>query len=166
MKFRTAFAALALATTSALITAPVIAEKATAPAPAIYTAEDNNIALSGFDTVSYFTGDPVKGSAEFSADYKGATFQFASAENLATFKLDPAKYAPAYGGHCAWGAAQGSAFPGDPAVYAIVDGKLYLNYNTEVQEGWDKDRAGFITKADAAWPAIIGETAPAAGHGS
>ncbi|MEL7129880.1 MAG: YHS domain-containing (seleno)protein, partial [Pseudomonadota bacterium] len=97
--------------------------------------------------------------------YKGATFQFASQESLDTFEAEPAKYAPAYGGHCAWGAAQGAAYPGDPKVYAVVDGRLYLNYNTEVQEGWDKDRTGFIEAADAAWPGVLNPE-PAVSQGS
>lgn len=165
MKLRTVFAAIALAATPALFAAPALAE---APAPQIYTAEDSNVAVGGFDTVSYFSGAPVAGSADFTATYKGATFQFASQENLDTFNAAPAKYAPQYGGHCAWGAANAAAYPGDPKVYAVVDGKLYLNYNAEVQQGWDKDQAGFISKADAAWPGVVGETTPAAavGHGS
>ena len=119
MKLRTVFAAIALAATPALFAAPALAE---APAPQIYTAEDSNVAVGGFDTVSYFSGAPVAGSADFTATYKGATFQFANQENLDTFNADPAKYAPQYGGHCAWGAANAAAYPGDPKVYAIVDG--------------------------------------------
>lgn len=155
MKLRTAFAALALVATPALFATPALAETA----PQIYTAEDSNVAVGGFDTVSYFSGTPVVGSAEFSTSYKGASFQFANQENLGTFLLNPEKYAPQYGGHCAWGAAQEAAYPGDPEIYAVVDGKLYLNYNAEVQEGWNKDQAGFISTADAAWPGLIGETA-------
>jgi len=157
---RNVFAAIAHATAPVLIAMPAMAEKA----PLTYTAEDSNLAVGGFDTVSYFSGTPVEGSADFTTEYNGAVFQFASQENLDTFLGSPDQYAPQYGGHCAWGAAQAAAYPGDPAIYAVVDGKLYLNYNAEVQEGWDKDRAGFIETADAAWPGVIGET-PAA-HGS
>lgn len=163
MKLRTVFAAVALAATPALFAAPALAE---AGAPHVYTAEDNNLAVGGYDTVSYFTGTPVEGSATYTTTYDGAEFRFASEENLNTFKADPAKYAPAYGGHCAWGASQGAAYPGDPKVYAIVDGRLFLNYNAEVQQGWDKDRSGFITAADAAWPSVVNPQPAAAGHGS
>lgn len=164
MKLRTLFTALALAASPALIATPAIAETA----PQIYTAENSSIAVGGFDTVSYFSGAPVEGTADFTTTYKGATFQFASQKNLDTFLANPDQYAPQYGGHCAWGAANAAAYPGDPKVYAIVDGKLYLNYNTEVQEGWNKDQSGFISTADAAWPGVVGEatTASAAGHGS
>ncbi len=166
MKFRSLIAAIALAASPAFLATPTLAQDG--PAPAIYTAEDSNLALGGFDTVSYFTGTPVEGSADFATEYKGASFQFASLENLNTFLGDPEQYAPQYGGHCAWGAANAAAYPGDPKVYAVVDGKLYLNYNAEVQEGWNKDTASFIQAADAAWPGVVGETTPAAsaGHGS
>jgi len=162
MKLRTVFAAIALAASPALITAPAAAESA----PQIYTAEDSNVAVGGFDTVSYFTGTPVEGSADFTATYKGATFQFANQENLDTFNSDPAAYAPQFGGHCAYGAAKEAAFPGDPAIYAVVDGKLYLNLNSDVQKLWNEDQAGYIEAANKNWPAIVGETEPAAGHGS
>lgn len=163
MKLRTVFAALALAAAPALIATPVMAQNA----PQIYTAEDSNVAVGGFDAVSYFSGEPVQGSADFATNYQGASFQFASQENLDTFLAAPAQYAPQYGGHCAWGAANAAAYPGDPKIYAIVDGKLYLNYNAEVQEGWNKDQAGFISKANAAWPGVVGEKEESkAAHGS
>ena len=165
MNLRTVFAAIALATAPALLSAPALAETA----PLTYTAEDSNLAVGGFDTVSYFSGTPVEGSAEFATTYQGADYQFASQENLDTFLSDPAKFAPQFGGHCAYGAAKEAAFPGDPAVYAVVDGKLYLNLNPEVQELWDEDQAGYIEAADKNWPVLTGEAAadkPAYGHGS
>ena len=164
MNLRTVFAALALVATPVIAAAPAIAETA----PLVYTAEDSNIAVGGFDTVSYFSGAPVEGSADFSTEYNGATFQFASLENLNTFLGDPARFAPQYGGHCAYGAAKEAAFPGDPAVYAVVDGKLYLNLNSEVQDLWNKDQAGYIEAAEQNWPALTGQAtpAPAQAHGS
>jgi YHS domain-containing protein len=104
--------------------------------------------------VSYFTGDaPVVGSAEFTVKYEGYDYQFASAENAATFQEDPAKYAPQYGGYCAWAIGANDALAsGDPNVYKIVDGKLYLNFNEAVAERWNKDIPGFIEKADVNYP--------------
>lgn len=84
--------------------------------------------VSGYDVVAYHTaGKPTKGSADFSATYQGATWHFASAENQALFKSDPAKYAPAYGGWCSAGASKGKKVPTKPDLWAIVDGQLYLN---------------------------------------
>ncbi|MEO0882406.1 MAG: YHS domain-containing (seleno)protein [Pseudomonadota bacterium] len=162
MKLRTLVAAAVLVATPAFFATHAIADDAV---PQIFTAEDNNLALGGYDAVSYFADGPVEGSADYATTYKGASFQFASQENLDTFLGDPDKFAPAYGGHCAWGAANAAAYPGDPKVWAIVDDRLYLNYNTEVQEGWNEDRAGFIETADAAWPGVLNPK-PAAAQGS
>jgi YHS domain-containing protein len=111
-------------------------------------------AVGGYDSVSYFSGNPVPGSDAFTTQYKGATFKFANATNLATFKANPARYAPQYGGHCAWAAANNYRFAGDPKVWKIVDGKLYLNYNKSVQVKWEKDIPGLIAKGDSNWPAL------------
>jgi YHS domain-containing protein len=108
-------------------------------------------AVGGYDSVSYFNGAPVPGSDAFTTQYKGATFKFANAKNLATFKADPARYAPQYGGHCAWAAGNNYRFAGDPKVWKIVDGKLYLNYNRSVQVKWEKDIPGLVAKGDANW---------------
>ncbi|MDJ0977487.1 MAG: YHS domain-containing (seleno)protein [Erythrobacter sp.] len=119
--------------------------------------EGENIAVGGYDTVSYFEGDgvPVKGDARFTVEHDGAEWRFASQENADAFKADPDAYAPQYGGHCAWAlGANGRLAPGDPTVYKIVDGKLYLNFNKQVQQMWLKDIAGFIAKANLAWTAI------------
>jgi YHS domain-containing protein len=108
-------------------------------------------AVGGYDSVSYFNGTPVMGSDAFTTRYKGATFKFANAQNLAAFKADPARYAPQYGGHCAWAAGNNYRFASDPKVWKIVDGKLYLNYNLSVQGKWEKDIPGLIAKGNANW---------------
>jgi len=108
-------------------------------------------AVGGYDSVSYFTGTPVQGSDQFTTTYKGAVFKFASAANLAAFRADPARYAPQYGGHCAWAAANDYRFAGDPKVWKIVAGKLYLNYNRDVQVKWEKDIPGLVAKGDINW---------------
>ena len=122
----------------------------------IYTeAKEDVVAVSGYDTVSYFLGDgvPVEGSAEFTVKYQGYEYRFANAENAASFIEDPAKYAPQYGGYCAWAIGANDALaPGDAQVYEVVDGKLYLNFNKQVQENWRKDIPGFIEKADTNYP--------------
>jgi YHS domain-containing protein len=123
----------------------------------IYTGFFNKKAVSGYDTVAFFTDNKaVKGSKEFSFRYQGADWYFSSAEHLALFKAEPQKYAPQYGGHCAWAVSEKSTkVAADPDFWKIVDGKLYLNYNDDVQEKWLKDIAGHIQQADKNWPAII-----------
>lgn len=111
-------------------------------------------AVGGYDAVSYFSGKPVEGSDTFKTLYKGATFKFANAGNLAAFKADPARYAPQYGGHCAFAAASNYRFAGDPKVWKIVDKKLYLNYNRDTQVKWEKDIPGMIAKADTNWVSL------------
>ncbi|MEM6857862.1 MAG: YHS domain-containing (seleno)protein [Pseudomonadota bacterium] len=123
--------------------------------PVYRKAKLDTLAVSGFDVVSYFTGEgvPVEGSEGFTVRYQGFDYRFASEENAQTFIADPAKYAPAYGGYCAWAIGANDALaPGDPNVYKIVDGTLYLNFNEGVAERWNKDIPGFIAKADTNYP--------------
>ncbi|WP_133012228.1 YHS domain-containing (seleno)protein [Marinomonas flavescens] len=125
----------------------------------VYTGYFNNKALSGYDTVAYFTDNkPVVGDKKFVTKYKGADWYFANEEHLAMFKLNPEKYAPQYGGYCAWAiGAQSSFASADPEQWAIVNGKLYLNYDADIKAKWDKDPSGFIEKADKVWPKLISE---------
>jgi len=146
--------ALAVALATAAVAGGAAFDAASAAKPHVYT-KSGNLAAGGYDTVSFFSGTPVKGVAEHQITYDGAVFQFATAENLAKFKASPAKYAPQYGGYCAWAAAQGKTAPGDPRYYKVVNGKLYLNYDAGVQKKWEQDIPGFITKADANWPKIV-----------
>jgi len=118
----------------------------------------SNVAVDGYDVVAYFeTGKPEKGSRKFTFDYEGAEWRFASAARLETFRADPARYAPQYGGYCAWAVSQGYTAPGDADNWRIVDGKLYLNYNDDVQKQWEADIPGLIRKADGNWPEILKE---------
>lgn len=124
---------------------------------AIYTSLFSSNAVGGYDTVSYFSeGKPVKGSKKFKTKYKGANWLFASAENLAKFKKEPEKYAPQYGGFCAWAvAAKNDRASGDPLRWNIVDNKLYLNYDKSIQNKWQKDIPGFIATGDKNWPGLL-----------
>jgi YHS domain-containing protein len=113
------------------------------------------LAVHGHDVVAYFTdGAPTLGSAEFSAVYEDATYRFASEENLDAFEADPAKYVPAYGGFCAYGVAVGKKFDGDPRFWKVVDGRLYLNLNRDIQATWTEDIPGNIVEANANWAEI------------
>ena len=149
MRLKTFFVAASLALTA--VAAPAAAS--TAP---VYTGTFSHVALSGYDPVAYFAqGKPVKGSTEFTTSYNGADWQFASAADLAAFKANPAKYAPQYGGYCAWAVSQGYTASGDPMVWKIVDDKLYVNYNAEVGAKWSKNIPGFIAAANTNWPKIV-----------
>ena len=152
MKIRTMIAATLIAAGPiAIVTPAAFADK-----DPIYTAKRSNIALQGYDTVAYFTvQEPTKGTAEFSTTYQGADFHFVSEENLNLFLADPAKYAPQYGGYCAWAVAKGKIAKGDARRWAVVDGKLYLNYNKGIQKKWNKDRAGFISSGNENWPTVL-----------
>ena len=113
-------------------------------------------ALDGHDPVAYFTeGAPREGSAEFVHEWQGAQWRFASAENLARFRAQPERYAPQFGGYCAWAVAHAYTAKVDPAAWHIEDGKLYLNFNAETREAWLANKAAFIRDAAANWPAVI-----------
>ena len=119
----------------------------------IYT--EGGAAASGYDVVAYFTeGRPVEGSAAHTAEYEGAIWRFASEANRDAFEADPARYAPQYGGYCAYAVAQGSKAPTDPTAWKVVDGKLYLNYNSRIQRRWEGNQASFIVDADRNWPSL------------
>ena len=121
--------------------------------------ERDGAALRGYDAVAYFkNGKPVKGAAAHKAECKGSTFLFATQANRDAFAADPARYAPQYGGYCAFGVSGGYKAATDPAAFTVVDGKLYLNYNRDVQRQWSADVPGFIARADRNWPAVTGQS--------
>jgi YHS domain-containing protein len=114
------------------------------------------VAIKGYDPVAYFTqGKPAKGDSDFETEWNGATWRFASAANRDAFKASPDKYTPQYGGYCAWAVSQGYTANIDPDAWKIVNGKLYLNYSTDVQKKWERDVPGHITKADTQWPKLL-----------
>ena len=113
------------------------------------------IAIKGYDPVAYFKqGAPVKGTPQFAQQWMGATFLFANAENRDLFAASPEKYAPSYGGYCAYAVSEGHTANIDPEAWKIVDGKLYLNYSKGVQKKWEKDQESRIMRADKNWPAL------------
>ena len=154
MFFRQFFMAAAMVLCAGLAFVPTAA----AQADQIYTGWLSNEAVGGYDPVAYFTeGKPVEGNEAFTTEYQGADFLFASQANLDAFLAEPTKYAPQYGGYCAWAIAHGKTAKGNPKNWAIVDGKLYLNINTKYQNIWEGNQAEFITQADIEWPGIVGE---------
>ncbi|MEO6167576.1 MAG: YHS domain-containing (seleno)protein [Chitinophagales bacterium] len=112
-------------------------------------------AINGYDPVAYFKeSKPVPGNKDFIYSWKEANWYFANSENLAAFKAAPEKYAPQYGGYCAYGVAKGAKANTVPEAWTVVNGKLYLNYNKSVSNTWNKDQKAYIEKADANWPDI------------
>lgn len=110
-------------------------------------------AVNGYDVVAYFAdGKPTLGKSEFVSTHRDQQYLFASAAHRDKFIANPEKYAPQYGGYCAFGATRGYKAVIDPTAFTIVDGKLYLNYNARVQSMWEKDIPGFIKLADEKWP--------------
>ncbi len=121
---------------------------------------DNGIAVDGYDVVGYFKSNKaIKGSKSFAVYYQGATYHFSSVENKEEFKKDPAKYEPQYGGWCAYAmGAKGEKVSIDPETFKIINGKLYLFYNSffnNTLKSWNKDESNLKTKADANWVKIF-----------
>lgn len=115
----------------------------------------NSLAINGYDPVAYFTeGKPVKGNDSLKIEWNHAKWIFSSKANLDSFKVSPEKYVPQFGGYCAYGMSRGYKAPTDGEAWSIVDGKLYLNYNLEVRQIWNKDQEQAITKAHANWKEI------------
>ena len=135
--------------------APLPAAAAPTAAPAV-NADKSGVAMRGYDPVAFFTqGRPVKGSAEHSYEWNGATWRFASAQSRDAFAAAPKRYAPQFGGYCAWAVSQHYLAPGDPNYWKIVDGKLYLNANARAKELWEADQPDAIARGHANWPAVL-----------
>ena len=117
---------------------------------------EGGVAIKGTDPVAYFQkGEPVRGKSEFSYKWGNAFWHFSSAENRDLFASNPQKYAPQYGGFCAWAVSQGYTAPIDPNAWKIVAGKLYLNFDKNIQKRWERDIPGNIAKADNNWPGVL-----------
>ncbi len=126
--------------------------------------DETGFAVSGYDVVAYFSLDQnpvgqsqpaaVPGEASITADYNGATFAFSTEANRDAFVANPAKYAPQYDGHCAYGVAQGGKVPANPYLWRIVDGKLYLNITDVVVGFWEEDIPGNLTLSESNWVSL------------
>jgi hypothetical protein len=118
--------------------------------PAVFSK--NGFAIGGYDVVEYFlSAKPVKGDSAISVQWNNARWIFSKKENADLFTADPQRYAPQYGGYCAYGMSKGYKAPTSEDAWSIVNQKLYFNYNKDVQKTWDKDKSGLIHKADSNW---------------
>ncbi len=143
---------------AAAIAIPVtgtILRPALAKESSIYAPE--GVALGGYDVIAYFTeGRAVPGSARHEIMWHGAVWRFASAQSLMEFEMNPAAYAPQYGGYCAYSASKGAISSSMPEAFALHGGKLYLTENMEMLALWSEDPEGNIARADRNWPSVIG----------
>jgi len=144
------------------LSALVISTAAHAAQPAINTLTGSffggagDTAILGYDTVAYFTDNkPAKGSDSFVTTWMGAKWKFASQAHLDLFKATPEKYAPQYGGYCAYGVSVDNLVSIEPDKFMIIDGKLYLNYDADVQQKWLKNPAGYIKTADSKFQSLL-----------
>jgi YHS domain-containing protein len=146
---------MALARRSALVALLTLPLAARAPAQTVYA--EQGLAIRGTDPVAYFDqARPVAGRPEFALDWNGATWRFASAANRDRFAADPQRFAPAYGGFCAYAVSEGYTAPTDPEAWRIVNGRLFLNYDRSVQRTWERDIPGRVARGDANWPRLSG----------
>lgn len=121
----------------------------------IFTGFIDGTAVGGYDAVAYHTqGQAVPGDPGITLSHEGATWRFSTQENLVAFQANPDAYAPQYGGHCAWATAQGYLAQGDPEIWRIFDGRLFLNATQGVNRRWLRNVNGFIVEADANWPGL------------
>jgi hypothetical protein len=114
------------------------------------------LALGGYDAVAYFTESrAVAGRAEFEHEWDGVRWRFASAAHRDRFAKEPERFAPQFGGYCAYAVSQGYTASADPEAWSVVNGRLYVNYSRSVRKTWEKDAAGFIRQGEANWPAVL-----------
>ncbi len=124
-------------------------------AQSVKFSSTDGVAIKGYDVVAYFVQQQaIAGNDAFTTEWSGSKWKFTSQANLDSFKIAPEKYAPQYGGYCAYGCSDNHLAPTDPNAWTIVNDKLYLNYNLKVKGFWIKDTTNLIKKADGLWPAL------------
>lgn len=138
------------------VAASLLLASGAAHAKDLVNTDASGLALQGYDAVGFFTaGQPLLGIAAFTSTHQGATYRFATAEHKALFDRDPAKYAPAYGGYCAYGVAKNALAPVEISTWQLVEGRLTLNKNADIKKAFDADVAGHTRDARANWPKLV-----------
>ena len=132
----------------------LISQSNTTNNPVFY--QRNGVAIKGTDTVAYFTeGKAVKGDKKYSYKWGNTTWWFKNQQNRDLFAQNPEKYAPQFGGFCAWAVSQNYTAAIDTEAWSIVDGKLYLNYSKSVRRTWSQDTRGNIINGNRNWPNLL-----------
>lgn len=150
-RYLQACAALVLAIVGAIAMAPAAAGDAP-----VYKSFFGQVAIEGYDVVAYFEDHRARqGTSKYSVAWNGAHWQFASPRHKDMFASDPERYAPAYGGFCAYSVAFGHAVKSDPEVFAIVDGRLFLLYSESARAAWADESPSMVAKADQRWPMVV-----------
>lgn len=145
---------LALGFTGVLAGTPALAFDPASPAPV--NIDEAGVGLRGYDPVAYFSlGVATPGDPKFATEHDGVTYHFANAEHMARFKADPAGYAPQFGGFCQFGVALAKKLDGDPTVWRVADGKLFVYAYPDAKTAFLKDIPGNTVKADETWPEIM-----------
>lgn len=158
------FLALSLIAVASLAL-PLAGQSPDPAARVLVNTDKQGLALGGHDPVAFFTeARAVKGSPTHTVTWQGATYRFSSAGHRDAFEAEPAKYAPAFGGYCAYGASRGYAASVEIDTWQIVDGRLILNYSQSVKRRFNEDRAGYLQKADREWPGVIAKKGRPAGE--
>jgi YHS domain-containing protein len=131
---------------------------AAAALPALAQMMMQEPAMKGYDPVAYFTANQaMQGQSAFTAEHEGRTYHFASEENRAMFRKEPAKYMPQFGGYCAWAVSQNYLYPGDPTAFTVRDGRLFLNANQDVSKKFNAEIGKLVPMADKNWPGLKGK---------
>lgn len=139
-----------------LLTVIFWAAAGSAQTKSLLNLDKNGVAIQGYDPVAFFTqGHPVKGSPQFESQYKGAKYWFESADDKKLFDANPAKYEPQFGGFCAYGMSQGHTAPIKIEAWQIVNGRLLMQYDLDIQKKFNKDTQGNLQKADQNWPGVV-----------
>ncbi len=154
--FEAAFVNYRMIASDVWSTDEAVAKIAEARGNLINVSGASNVALSGFDPVSFFQGGtPLNGSPMIRGEHAGATYLFASEQNRDRFAVDPEHYTPQYGGFCAYGVSLGFLLPVDITTAQVRDGKLYLNVNADILKKFNADFEGSVTRADDNWPGLF-----------
>lgn len=123
--------------------------------PVEVNTDVTGLVIRGYDPVAFFAeGRAVPGNSEYVAEYDGGTYLFSTSANRDIFRANPEKYAPQYGGFCAYGVAVGKKFDIDAGSWRIVNEKLYFNLNPMILEKWSRDANAYILNSEENWPQI------------
>lgn len=146
----------------------LIAQNAVMAFRPISVDPDTSVALGGFDVVSYHLAEaPVKGHPSYQIEWSGAQWRFASQTHMRLFKKSPQKYAPEFGGYCAFGMSAGGkeVHACNPTVYTLQKGRLIVFSSQAQLDAWMKNPEESHRVGTDTYKALLSEStqvAPAA----